>query len=139
MRSEGVVDERSRVTYAVAQIDDPYQLHGDGAPLPIGTFVAADIAGSTVLDLIRVPRGALRGADQVLIVNDENQIEIRRVEVVRTDAKFAYLSGGVTPGERITITAIEAPTNGMSVRTTETVAERSGTGDKQIASNVEED
>ena len=139
MRSEGVVDERSRVTYAVAQIDDPYQLHGNGTPLPIGTFVAAEIAGSTVLDLIRVPRGALRGADQVLIVDDENQIEIRQVEVVRTDARYAYLSSGVTPGERISITAIEAPTNGMSVRTTETVAEQPAAGDEQIASRVEEE
>ncbi len=139
VRSEGVVDERSRVTYAVAQIDDPYRLHSDGTPLPIGTFVAADIAGSTVLDLIRVPRGALRGSDQVLIVDDENRIEIRQVDVMRTDARFAYLSGGVTPGERITITAIEAPTNGMTVRTTQDLAKQQGASDKQIASRVEEE
>jgi len=31
VRSEGVVDERSRVTYAVAQIEDPYKLHGEAA------------------------------------------------------------------------------------------------------------
>ena len=48
VRSEGVVDERSRVTYAVAQIQDPYQLRGNGKPLPMGTFVAAEIAGATV-------------------------------------------------------------------------------------------
>jgi hypothetical protein len=68
VRSEGVVDERSRVTYAVAQISDPYQLHAAGTPLPVGTFVSAEIAGSTQLDLIRIPRSALRGANQVLIV-----------------------------------------------------------------------
>jgi RND family efflux transporter MFP subunit len=130
VRSEGVVDERSRVTYAVAQIPDPYQLHGNGAPLPMGTFVGAEIVGATVLDVIRVPRSALRGTDQILVVNDENQIEIRTVNVLRADEKYAYLSGGVSAGERITTTAIEAPTNGMSVRTLVTIASTGDGGDE---------
>jgi RND family efflux transporter MFP subunit len=124
VRSEGVVDERSRVTYAVAQISDPYQLHAAGTPLPVGTFVSAEIAGSTQLDLIRIPRSALRGANQVLIVDDENRIEIRTVDVIRSDDKYAYVSGGVSAGELITTTTIEAPTTGMSVRIAGAAAEQ---------------
>ncbi len=139
VRSEGVVDERSRVTYSVARIVDPYQLHGDGIPLPIGTFVAAKIAASNVVDIIRVPRSALRGSDQLLFVDDENKIEIRSVEILRSDAQFAYLSGGAEAGERIAITAIEAPTNGMSVRTEETLAADAASEDEQIAARAEED
>lgn len=136
VRSEGVVDERSRVTYAVAQIADPYQLHGDGTPLPIGTFVAADIDGTTVMNVVRIPHTALRGANQVLIVNDESRIEIRTVDVIRLDDKYAYLSGGELAGEKITTTAIEAPTNGMSVRT---AAAGEDGSDDQIASRVDKD
>jgi len=139
VRSEGVVDERSRVTYSVARIVDPYQLHGDGIPLPIGTFVAAKIAASSAVDIIRVPRSALRGFDQLLFVDDENKIEIRSVEILRSDAQFAYLSGGAEAGERIAITAIEAPTNGMSVRTEEMLAEDAASEDEQIAARTEED
>jgi RND family efflux transporter MFP subunit len=139
VRSEGVVDERSRVTYAVAQIADPYRLHSDGVPLPIGTFVAAEITGSTVLDVIRIPRTALRGADQVLLVDDENKIEIRTVNVLRSDEQYVYVSGGVSPGERITVTAIEAPTNGMSVRTAESLVDRNGETGGQIASRLDEE
>lgn len=138
VRSEGVVDERSRVTYAVAQVEDPYRLHGDGTPLPIGTFVSAHISAPDVLDVIRIPRTALRGADQVLIVSDDNTIEIRTVDVLRADAQYAYVSGGVVAGERITTTAIEAPTNGMSVRTAESL-EDEDSEDEQIASRGEED
>ena len=139
VRSEGVVDERSRVTYAVAQIEDPYRLHSEGTPLPVGTFVAANIEGTDALDLIRIPRSALRGSDQVLVVNDENQIEIRTIDVMRADARFAYVSGGVTAGERITTTAIEAPTNGMSVRTADMLVEEPASTDGQIASRVDEE
>lgn len=137
VRSEGVVDERSRVTYAVAQIDDPYQLEADGTPLPIGTFVSARIDGAANVDVIRIPRTALRGADQVLVVDNEYTIQIRTVDILRADNQYAYVRGGVTAGERITTTAIEAPTNGMSVRTADMIgAETEGDGD-QIASRLE--
>lgn len=137
VRSEGVVDERSRVTYAVAQIDDPYQLEADGTPLPIGTFVSARIDGAANVDVIRIPRTALRGADQVLVVDNENTIQIRTVDILRADNQYAYVRDGVTAGERITTTAIEAPTNGMSVRTADMIGgESEGDGD-QIASRLE--
>ncbi len=139
VRSEGVIDEKSRVTYAVAQVDDPYRLHGDGTPLPVGTFVAASIDGTAPMDVIRIPRGALRGRDQVLIVDAESRIEIRTVNVIRTDEQFAYLGGGVQAGERITTTAIEAPTNGMSVRTVENGQPRGNGGDERVASRIEEE
>lgn len=133
VRSEGVVDERSRVTYVVAQVEDPYARHHDGAALPMGTFVSARIAGSRPVDLIRVPRGALRGSDQLLFVTDENTIEIRSVDVLRSDARFAYLSGGAKAGERITTTVIQAPTNGMAVRT-----EASAPADDNVVAIAEE-
>jgi len=139
VRSEGVVDEKSRVTYAVAQVQDPYRLHGEGSALPVGTFVAAEIAGSDAVDIIRIPRTALRGADQVLVVDVENKIDIRSVEVVRSDARFAYIGSGVTVGERITTTAIEVPTNGMSVRTAESIAAELAKSDDTVVSQVEGD
>ncbi|MDH3416422.1 MAG: efflux RND transporter periplasmic adaptor subunit [Gammaproteobacteria bacterium] len=139
VRTEGVVDEKSRVTYAVARIVDPYRLHSAGPSLPIGTFVAASIEGSNAVDVIPVPRGALRGADQVLVVNEDNEIEIRTVDILRADTDFAYLTAGVSAGEQITTTAIEAPTNGMTVRT-DTEDDRSDSpGGARVASQDAEE
>ncbi len=141
VRSEGVVDERSRVTYVVARVVDPYQLHSGGAALPVGTFVSASIAGSNAVDVIRVPRSTLRGSDQLLIVDDENKIEIRSVDVLRTDSQFAYLVGGASAGEQITTTAIEAPTNGMAVRTEASMAKDAETltAEKAVAAKSDEE
>ena len=133
VRTEGVVDERSRVTYAVAQVRDPYRLHSDGFALPVGTFVSATIEGTTVENVIKIPRIALRGADQVLVVDDENRIQIRTVNIVHADAEYAYIDGGVLPGERITTTAIEAPVNGMTVRTADTIATGTGRGSESTS------
>ena len=117
VRGEGVVDERSRVTYAVARIEDPYRLHSDGTPLPMGTFVAASIDGSEILSVMRVPQSAVRGSDQLLFIDAENKLRIRKVDIVRSDAEFAYVRGGATAGERVVLTALEAPINGMALRT----------------------
>jgi len=123
VRSEGVVDEKSRVTYAVARIVDPYRRQNSGDTLPIGTFVRAAIEGSAAADVIRVPRKVVRGANELLFLTDENKIEIREVEIVRSDSEYSYIGAGAQVGERLVVSAIEAPINGMSVRTEESLDE----------------
>ena len=119
VRTEGVVDENSRVTYAVARVNDPYGLTSGGRELPVGTFVAAMIQGSAAENVIRVPRRAVRGSNELVFVDEDNKIRIRSVEIMRSDAEYSYLRGGASEGERIVVSALEAPVNGMSVRTEE--------------------
>jgi RND family efflux transporter MFP subunit len=123
VRSEGVIDESSRVTYAVARIDDPYALRSDHAPLPMGTFVTASVEGVAMQGLLRVPRHALHGSDQLLFVDSENRLRIRSVNIVRADSEYAFISGGAEAGERVILTALESPINGMPVRTADDTAE----------------
>jgi len=126
VRSEGVVDESSRVTYAVAKVEDPYALLGDHTPLPIGTFVTASIEGLAMQGLLRAPRHALHGSDQLLFVDSESRLRIRNVSIVRADADYAYISGGAEAGERVILTALESPINGMPVRTADDGRKSSG-------------
>ena len=116
VRTEGVVDESSRVTYAVARIDDPYALHSNNVPLPVGTFVSATIAGSEAENVIRVPRSVVRGSDELIFVDDDSKLRIRQVSIIRGDANFVYLGGGAEVGERVVVTSLETPINGMAVR-----------------------
>lgn len=116
VRTEGVVDVSSRVTYAVARIDDPYALRSDSEPLPMGTFVGATIAGSEAENIIRVPRSVVRGSDELVFVDDESKLRIRKVKIIRGDANFVYLGGGAEVGERVVVTSLETPINGMAVR-----------------------
>lgn len=120
VRTEGVIDPTTRVTYAVARISDPYRRRandaGSATPLPIGTFVSARIQGTTASNVLRIPRSALRGNGQLVVVNEENRLEIRDVDIIRSDNRFAYVRDGVVPGEQISLTVIENPVNGMRVR-----------------------
>ena len=119
VRTEAVLDETNRVTYAVARVEDPYGLAEatqSTSPLPMGTFVRARISGLSLDRVIKVPRSAFRGNDRLLFIDSENRLEIRTVNVIRTDAEYGYVVAGADAGERIALTAIEAPINGMSVR-----------------------
>lgn len=122
VRTEGVVDEKNRVTYAVARISDPYKLSGESdneSALPMGTFVSASIEGTTVANAIRVPRSALRGNNQLMFIDAEDRLRLRQVDIIRTDARYAYLRGGEKIADRISITTLESPINGMKVRTSD--------------------
>ncbi len=129
VRTEGVVDESSRVTYAVARVDDPYRRNSDGAPLPMGTFVTASIQGSSLEGIVRVPLQALRGTNQLLFVDDESKVRIRTVDVVRSDSDYAYIRDDAHAGERIALTPLETQIDGMTVRTTDDPAEEGAEGD----------
>ena len=113
-RTEGVFDERSRVMHVVVQVDDPYG--DDGEPLKFGTFVEALLPASIDQPVIAVPRRALRGMDQLLLVDADDRLRIRRVDVLRSDQDQVYIGAGLEPGERVVTTVIEAPVEGMQVR-----------------------
>ena len=141
VRSEGVVDERTRVTYAVARIDDPYRLRSttqNKSPLPMGTFVKASIDGATIVGAVRVPMGSLRRNNEIIFIDGDNRLRLETVDVMRTDAEFAYVNGSSIVGKRISVTAIESPINGMKVRTTDDVVVE-GEESSQIASGAIEE
>ena len=139
VRTEGVVDEKSRVTYAVAQIEDPYRLQEDKSiylnknPLPIGTFVKAAIQGRSYSNIIKVPRTAIRGKNELMLIDSENRLNIREVNILRADSEFAYIQQGVVQGDRISITAVESPINGMKVRTADEISDDTTTDQSQLA------
>ncbi|MCS5567541.1 MAG: efflux RND transporter periplasmic adaptor subunit [Pseudomonadales bacterium] len=117
VRSEGIFDSASRVLYAVAQVEDPYNQNGRiGEPLRIGTFVTASIQGRFGGALFTVPRHALQRGETLWVIDEQQKIYPRDVEVVSTDEEYAYVDAGLTDGERYTITPVDQPLPGMPVR-----------------------
>ena len=112
------------MTFAVAEVIDPYKtnqtLTADSEPpLPMGTYVSATINGVSMDNVIKVPRGVLRGQNELLFISDENKLQIELVSILRTDQNFAYIDDLSIVDRRISLTAIGSPINGMRVRTTD--------------------
>ncbi|MEH8019248.1 efflux RND transporter periplasmic adaptor subunit [Rheinheimera muenzenbergensis] len=144
VRTEGVLDERSRVIYAVAQIEDPYRRNTSGAtPLRFGRFVQAQIMGNATSDVVVIPRYLLLAQQQVLVVDTEEQLQFRDVVIERSDEQFAYIRSGFLDSDRLATSAIANPLAGTQVRiagtdnATELAADKDG-GAAVLTSQVKE-
>jgi len=117
VRTEGVVDERSRVVYAVAEVPDPYGVLGRNTQpeLKMGTFVRAEIEGRRADDVVVLPRSVLQDGDTVLVADAERKLEIRPVEVLRSEPKTVYISDGLADGEWVVTTSFDAPIPGTQL------------------------
>lgn len=118
IRTEGVFDERSRVLYLVAQIDDPYNRHSSKweHPLRIGTFVEAAIEGEQLDNVIRLPRTALRRDNKIWTITDNDTLKPVTVEVARADEQSVLIRSGLQSGQLICLTVPENPLPGTPVR-----------------------
>ncbi|HET6565477.1 MAG TPA: efflux RND transporter periplasmic adaptor subunit [Xanthomonadales bacterium] len=131
VRTEGVIDQNSRVIYAVAEVIDPYSVLGlsQQAELRMGTFVRAEIEGIWQENIVSLPRLALREGNTVLVASPENELEIRKISIIRAQPEEIIVSDGLKSGDRVIITALEAPIPGTKL---------SISGDPEPASNDEQ-
>jgi RND family efflux transporter MFP subunit len=118
VRVEGEIDPLSHMITLVARVEDPYgrDQRSDRPPLAVGLFVEAEIKGKLVKDVAVIPRSTLRGTESVLVIDDENKLHFRIVEVLRKDSETVVISSGLGQGERICISPLEAVVEGMKVR-----------------------
>lgn len=64
---------------------------------------------------MRLPRSALRANDQVLVIDSEDRIRFRNVDVLRIDSEEVIIEGGLISGERVNISPIQTVVDGMRV------------------------
>ncbi|WP_428614729.1 efflux RND transporter periplasmic adaptor subunit [Shewanella sp.] len=118
VRSEGVIDADNRMVYLVAEVKDPYLREHtvEGLlPLKYGTFVNAIIKGRTVEGIVKLPRYIVR-EHHVAVVRDDNTLEMREVNVVRSDIENVYIKDSLKDGERISLTTINNMSTGQVVK-----------------------
>jgi RND family efflux transporter MFP subunit len=116
VRTEGEIDPRTRMVNVVARVENPYERSDGRPPLAVGLFVDAEILGRRVEGVTVLPRAALREGDVVHVVDAEDRLRLRAVEVLRRHRDEVVLTGGLAPGERVSLTPLAAPVEGMLVK-----------------------
>ncbi|ALO46678.1 efflux RND transporter periplasmic adaptor subunit [Pseudohongiella spirulinae] len=118
VRTEGVVDSSSRMIYVVVRIDDPYQqLRSDTRrqALMAGTFVSADLPGTVLSGVFKIPHSAMHNTDAVLAMDADQRLRLRTVTVIHTDAQWVYARDGLQEGDRLIVSPVQVPIDGMRV------------------------
>ena len=114
----GDLETEGRMARILAAVMDPLGLINTGQtirPLLIGEYVRVEIEGSLLTQVFRIPRGALRDNDTIWIVGDDSTLDIRPARTIWRDAQTVFLNQGLNPGDRVIVSDLAAPVEGMKI------------------------
>jgi len=117
-RSEGVVDSKSRMSYLVAEINDPYLLNSlsdsSDAPLRFGSYVNAKIMGYDISQATLVPRFLVVNG-KVAILDSESKLHYATIDIVRQQGSHVVVANGLADGDQLIVSALDYPVDGMKL------------------------
>jgi RND family efflux transporter MFP subunit len=117
VRAEGALDEETGLLHAVAEVIDPYTVKAGQPPLMPGLFVNAEIEGKDQPDVFILPSSAVNASHEVLSVDREDRLRIRHVDILRTEPDRILVKGGLGSGDRVVVSGIQVPVEGMKLKT----------------------
>lgn len=103
----------NRMAQLTFEVTGPYE--STPALVP-GTFVRVTVEGRRAEQIAAIPRAALRDDDSVLLVNDQSQLELRRVQVLQRTTDTALIRDGLVDGDRVILTPLVTFAEGMDLR-----------------------
>lgn len=107
------IDPLGRLAQVMVEVQEP---RSDlGFVLPLGLVVKVEIEGKEMEEVYELPLYALKAQDQAWFVGPKGQLEIRSLSVLRREGNLALVKEGIGPGDRLILTPLEAPVEGMEL------------------------
>ena len=115
-RSEGVIDSKSRMSYLVAEINDPYNLNieKERTPLRFGSYINASIMGIELAKVSMVKRYLVENG-RVAILDKASKLQYVDVDIIRQEGKNVIVGKGLFDGDQLITSALDYPVNGMKL------------------------
>ncbi|MBN2447596.1 MAG: efflux RND transporter periplasmic adaptor subunit [Phycisphaerae bacterium] len=123
VRLLGDLEPQGRMARVLVSVPDPLgnvDPAGVHRPLLMGAYVDVTIQGRELSDVFSIGREELRDGDNIWLMNDKDELEIRAVDVVFRGRELVLIGGGLRSGERMVTSDIASPITGMPLRETGT-------------------
>lgn len=114
VRTEATIDPKTRLVYGLVEVRDPFAARLQ-QPLAPGVFANVKIEGSQVEPLVAAPRSALKRNELIYVVTANNTIDIRSVTAAQSQGDEVFFRSGLKVGERIVVSVLPSPRQGMKV------------------------
>lgn len=129
IRLLGDLDPAGRMAQLLVSVQDPFSVSDTPDettdpgtptlrkhPLMLGSYVSVEFEGSDARDVILLPRVAVREGKYLYIATDDDKLEIREVDFAWRSRDAVAVEEGLKPGERVIISGLAAPVQGMPLR-----------------------
>ncbi|MDX1760975.1 MAG: efflux RND transporter periplasmic adaptor subunit [Christiangramia sp.] len=114
----GALDDQTRLARILVKVTDPLakNTEKDKPELMIGSFVEAHMQAEEVTDVVRLNRDHIRSNNTVWVMQ-EGELQIREVDILLSDSKYAYISDGIEDNDKVVVTNLSTVSNGIKLRT----------------------
>ncbi|MEM7685668.1 MAG: efflux RND transporter periplasmic adaptor subunit, partial [Pseudomonadota bacterium] len=120
VRLSSELSETGRMVELIAEVPDPLALKevNEGKPpLLLGSFVRVTIEGRRIDGAVSLDRALLRDNDTVWIMQTDDTLDIRTVDIAWRGADKVLVRSGLSTGERVVTTPLSTVAPGMALRT----------------------
>ena len=104
-RVDGVIDPMTRMIKLIANFKNNF-IEETKPILPIGLFVEAEINGKQLEDVFMIPNSALTPNGELLFLNQDDALEIRKVRVLTKMKNHILVKEGMKAGERVVVSKL---------------------------------
>lgn len=115
VRDQGLIDSATRMTNVVVRISDPYGINSKQPAIKFGSYVEVNFAGKELKHIYRLPQELVNNRT-VWVVNENNELQPRTVNVLRTEGEFMLIAEGIEQSDQLVLTVPEYPQKGMTVK-----------------------
>ena len=113
---KGELEHKARMARLIVTVKNPLGKktgNHSGPVLIAGSHVRVAIYGRNLENVYVIPRSALHENDTVWVANVDDKLKLRKVEVKWKERDEVVISSGIKPGERLIISDLAAPVEGM--------------------------
>jgi RND family efflux transporter MFP subunit len=113
------VEEQGRMAAVYVSVSDPLSLLPENREKPqllLGSFVRAEIDGSQLASVVAINRDYLREGDRVWLMNGDNSLEIREVDIIAKNNDLIFIGSGLADGEKLIVSGLSSPVAGIPVK-----------------------
>ena len=125
VRTEGILDAKSRKLFVIARVNDPFGLersldNNNNEPLRIGQPVRAILEGATIPDVFVIPRKTLYRPNEILTIHPtEFTLKRQKISPIWTDPENLVVSKNLIEGWHLVTNRLSAAPEGAKVEIVE--------------------
>lgn len=103
---ERVVDHKTRMTYLVAHVNDPYNIsgHSDKLALRFGTYLTVTVSGKTLPQVSKVKSSLIKD-NSLALLDSESRLQYREINVEKVIGEYTIVSG-LFNGDKVVISPL---------------------------------